>query len=148
MGNAASETPEAQLCLSFLVRQAWLSMRSSVDVVLEEHRLSVAQYAALLVLEDNPGISLSEVARVVASTRQAATELVAGLEREGLAERHRHPENRRTHQVFLSEVGKQRLALARPAVQARERLLEENLTQGQKDAARAWLAHMVTASEA
>jgi len=146
MGNSQTESAEVQLCLSFLVRQAWLSMRSAVDATLAEYGLSVSQYAALLVLEDQPGISLSDVARVVASTRQAATEMIAGLEREGLVERRK--QNGRTHQVFLTDAGRRRLALARPKVRAREQLLEASLTEEQRSAARSWLAHMVAASEA
>jgi DNA-binding MarR family transcriptional regulator len=147
MGNVASGSEQAQSCLSFLVRQAWLSMRQAVDAALEEYHLSVAQYAAMLVLADQPGASPSEVARVVASTRQSATETLAGLEREGLVERRRNPASARTHQVFLTDAGRDRLALARPAVQERERLMEQDLTDEQGLAARKWLAHMVAASE-
>ncbi|GAA2117171.1 MarR family transcriptional regulator [Kitasatospora saccharophila] len=145
MGNAVSGAEEAHLCLSFLVRQAWLSMRSTVEEVLVEHRLSVPQYAALLVLEEQPGVSLSDLARTVASTRQSATELIAGMERDGLVERRKHPTNGRTHQVFLTEQGRTLLEVARPAVWACERGLEQGMTEGQQEAARTWLAHMVEA---
>lgn len=143
MENTASGAEEAHLCLSFLVRQAWLSMRSTVEEVLAEHRLSVPQYAALLVLEEQPGVSLSDLARTVASTRQSATELIAGMERDGLVERRKHPTNGRTHQVFLAETGRALLEVARPAVRRRERELERGLTGDQRKGAREWLAHMV-----
>ncbi|MFJ1702299.1 MarR family winged helix-turn-helix transcriptional regulator [Kitasatospora sp. NPDC088346] len=148
MGNAGSGSEEVQLCLSFLIRQAWFSMRSSVEEALVECRLSVPQYATLLVLEEQPGVSLSDLARVLVSTRQSVTEMVAGMERDDLVERRRHPTNGRTHQVFLAEGGRKRLAEARPAVRAREGLMEQGLTDSQKSAARAWLAHVAAAGEA
>jgi len=39
-------------------------------------------------LEEQPGASVADVARAVASTRQSASELVAGMERARLAEPH------------------------------------------------------------
>jgi DNA-binding MarR family transcriptional regulator len=50
-------------CLTFLVRHAWLSMRTVVAGVLAEHELSVAQYGTLTMLAEQPGITVAEVAR-------------------------------------------------------------------------------------
>lgn len=147
MGDPSAADPlDAELCLSFLTRQAWIGMRNVVHSVLAEHRLSVPQYAALLVLVDQPGISLSDLARVVGGTRQSTTELVAGMEREGLVERRQHPENRRSHQVWLSEEGKARLSAAKPAVRAKEALLEESLSDEARRGARIWLQAMAEAT--
>jgi DNA-binding MarR family transcriptional regulator len=134
-----------ETCLSFLVRQTWLKMRAVMDAALAEHGLSVAQYATLLVLEERPGISVADVARAVASTRQAANELVAGMERVRLVERRPHPGDRRGQEIHLSALGRRRLGAARPAVHAREGELETDLSAEQRAMLREWLTRMALA---
>ncbi|MBG0566985.1 MarR family winged helix-turn-helix transcriptional regulator [Actinoplanes aureus] len=136
---------DSEICLSFLVRQAWLNMRSAVDDALAPHGLSVAQYATLLVLDEQPGASIADVARVVASTRQSANELLAGMERAGLVERRPHSRDRRTQELNLTALGRQRLKAAKPSVHAREGELEAALDARERAAARTWLAHMARA---
>lgn len=129
----------ATLCVSFLVRHAWLVLRSAMDSALTPHGLSIAQYATLLVLDAAPGSSVAEVGRVTASTRQAANELIGGLVEQGLVERHPHPTDRRSQQLYLTATGQARLAAAAPDVSARETEFESTLDPAQREAARAWL---------
>ena len=138
---------ETEICLSFLVRQAWLTMRSAVEDALAEHELSVAQYATLLVLEEQPGASISDVARAVASTRQSANELVAGMERIDLVERRPHPQDRRSQEIRLTSTGQGRLTAARPVVHAAEQALEGDLSDDTRASARAWLTRIAEAGQ-
>ncbi|MEU4093555.1 MarR family transcriptional regulator [Streptomyces sp. NPDC026673] len=131
-----------ELCLSFLVRQAWLNMRGAMDGALSGLGLSVAQYASLLVLADQPGITIADLARAVASTRQSANELLAGLADQGLVERRRHPTDGRSQQVFLTDAGRERLDEARPVVRERERELEAGFSDEERRLARQWLRRM------
>ena len=128
--------------LSFLVRQAWLSMRSAIEAELKAHGLSVAQYATLMIVHENSGCSNADVGRAVSSSRQAANELLAGMERDGLIVRGPHPSDRRTQQISLTELGRRRLEEAHPAVSRRENELESTFTDDQREAVRVWLAHM------
>jgi DNA-binding MarR family transcriptional regulator len=135
-----SDTDE--ICLSFLVRQTWLNLRAVMQDALAEHMLSVAQYATLLVLEEHPGASVADVARAVASTRQSANELLAGMEQARLVERRPHPRDRRIQEVHLTTLGKRRLAAARPAVHARETELETDFSAEQRATVREWLTRL------
>ncbi|MCA2229589.1 MarR family winged helix-turn-helix transcriptional regulator [Nonomuraea aurantiaca] len=134
-----------EICLSFLVRQAWLNMRSVMDSALATHDLSVAQYATLLVLDEQPGASVADVARAVASTRQSANELLAGMERATMVERHPHPQDRRSQKIHLTALGRSRLEAARPVVHARESELEVGFDAGERAMVREWLARMARA---
>jgi DNA-binding MarR family transcriptional regulator len=135
-----------ELCLSFLVRQAWMSMRTSVESVLEGHGLSLAQYACLLVLERQPGITIADLGRAMSSTRQSMNELLRGLGDQGLVERRQHATDRRSQTVFLTEAGHERLNQARPRVSEREQELEKAFSGGERSAARAWLRGVVHAA--
>jgi DNA-binding MarR family transcriptional regulator len=134
-------------CVTFLVRHAWLSMRSAVAVALAEHGLSVQQYGTLLIVREHPGRTVAEVGREVGTARQSANELIAGMERAGLVERRPNPKDRRTQQVHLTPAGEQRIADATPAVRKVEAELEASFSKSDRATIRAWLSHMVTAVE-
>lgn len=126
--------------LSFLVRRAWLGMRAAIGAELKAFGLSTPQYATLMILEQHPGRSNSDIARAVASTRQAANEMLAGLERDGFISRTPHPDDRRAQQINLTASGRERLAEARVAVTRREAELVDGVSVGDTESARAWLA--------
>jgi len=135
-----------EYCSTFLVRHAWLSLRSVVAEALVRHDLSVAQFASLLLLEQTPGMSVTDVARKVSTARQSANEMLAGLERAGLVERHQHPSDRRAQQIFLTPAGRDRLAAAAPTVRAVESRLAAGFTEDELKVVSAWLARMAAAS--
>ncbi|GAB3942945.1 hypothetical protein GCM10029976_064810 [Kribbella albertanoniae] len=139
--------PDHRFGVTFLVRHAWLNMRSAVAVVLAEHGLSVQQYGALMVLTYHPGNTVAEVGRSVGTARQSANELITGLEKAGLVERRPNPQDRRTQQLFLTPAGEERLAAAAPAVLALEAELEASFSDSDRSTARDWLAQMVRNSK-
>jgi DNA-binding MarR family transcriptional regulator len=134
-------------CVTFLVRHAWLSMRTALAVALDEHGLSVQQYGTLLLVREKPGRTVAEVGREVGTARQSANELIAGMERAGLVERRPNPSDHRTQQVHLTPAGEQRLADAAPAVRKVEAELEASFSAGDRATVRTWLGHMVTTVE-
>ncbi|WP_238013664.1 MarR family transcriptional regulator [Dactylosporangium sp. AC04546] len=133
-------------CSTFLVRHAWLSLRSVVADALVQHDLSVAQFASLMMLEASPGLSVADVARKVSSARQSANEMLGGLERAGLVERRPHPNDRRAQQIYLTDAGRERLAAARPTVRQVEERLSAGFSADDLTVVRTWLARMAAAS--
>ncbi|MGV9614250.1 MarR family winged helix-turn-helix transcriptional regulator [Nocardia xishanensis] len=131
--------------LTFFVRKVWLNMRAAIGEELKEFGLSTSQYATLMMTAAQPGMSVADIAREVASTRQAANEMIGGLEKEGLIERRPHPTDRRTHQIQVTEAGMRRYAAARVAVARREAELEADLTPVQRKAIREWMSGIADA---
>jgi hypothetical protein len=78
--------------------------------------------------EAQPGLSAAAVAREVASSRQAANEMLGSFELDGLIERRPNPTDRCSHQIHVTESGRARLAEARIAVDRREAELEAAFT--------------------
>ncbi|MEV6769036.1 MarR family transcriptional regulator [Nocardia sp. NPDC051030] len=130
---------ESDGSLTFMVRTVWLNMRAAIGEELKAFGLSTSQYATLMMTESHPGLSIADIARNVASTRQAANEMIGGLEQQGLIERRPHPTDRRTHQIHVTDSGRTRLAEARIAVARRETELESRFTPEQRGAIRDWL---------
>ena len=133
-------TDPDELCLSFLIRQAWLNARLAVDEVLGQVDLSLAQYACLLVLECQTEITIADLARAVSSTRQTANELLRGLTDQGLVDRRQHPGDRRSQLVSITAAGRARLEDARPLVSKREEEFEAGFTAEQRGVIRQWLS--------
>ncbi|MFJ4657244.1 MarR family winged helix-turn-helix transcriptional regulator [Nocardia sp. NPDC088792] len=140
----SSEAPDCG-ALTFMVRKVWLAMRAAIGEELKAFGLTTSQYATLMMTAGNPGMSVADIAREVGSTRQAANEMLGGLEKEGLIERHPHPTDRRTHRIQLTATGIERLDQARIAVDRRETELEANFPDDQRAAIRGWLVSMVQA---
>ncbi|MFD6356130.1 MarR family winged helix-turn-helix transcriptional regulator [Nocardia tengchongensis] len=131
--------------LTFMVRTVWLSMRSAIGEELEDFGLTTSQYATLMMTQRQPGKSVSDIARDVGSTRQAANEMLAGLEKADLIERRPHPTDRRTHQIFVTDAGRSLYERAHAAVERREAELEADFTPEQRTAVREWLTGMTEA---
>ncbi|MTE15169.1 MarR family transcriptional regulator [Nocardia sp. CT2-14] len=120
-------------------------MRAAIGEVLKDFGLTTSQYATLMMTRKQPGKSVADIARDVGSTRQAANEMLAGLEKAGLIERHPHPTDRRTHQIQLTDAGRALYDRARAAVDRREAELEAGFTPEQRAAVREWLIGMTEA---
>ncbi|WP_018684162.1 MarR family winged helix-turn-helix transcriptional regulator [Actinokineospora enzanensis] len=125
--------------LAFVVRRVWLAMRTAIGAELAEFGLSTPQYATLMMAASRPGMSVADIAREVGSTRQAANEMLVGLERENLIERHPHPNDRRVHQIHVTAAGRTRLADAGVAVARREAELEAGFSPEQLGLVHGWL---------
>jgi DNA-binding MarR family transcriptional regulator len=125
--------------LAFQVRKTWLGMRAALNTELKAYGLSTPQYATLMILSEEPGRSNSDLARAVSTTRQAANEMLANLERDGLIERRPHPADRRSHQLFLTDSGRRRLAEAKVAAARCEEEMEAGFTEQERKAVRKWL---------
>ena len=70
--------------VGYLVKRVQQSLRRRCDAALRPTGLSMAQYAALRALADQPEASASELARRCFVTRQSAQDLLAGLRAAGL----------------------------------------------------------------
>ena len=68
----------------YLLRQAWNAFHNAMETALRRHGLTGAQYAALSVLNREPGLSGAELARACNTTAQAMNGVLATLERERL----------------------------------------------------------------
>lgn len=100
-----------------------------MDHSLEHLGMTFAQYRALELLDANPELHVSELARLLRVSRQAALASVAKLDRGFLIETTR--EAGRTY-VRPSEIGRRRLELCRRFTQDLKAELEDDLTPGER----------------
>lgn len=95
-----------------LAREAWASILDFITAtvaqrtqVLADLGLSVSDTRGLNSLQTDAGRTMSSLAREWTCDASTATWMVDRLERKGLAERRRHPTDRRAILVFLTDAG-------------------------------------------
>jgi DNA-binding MarR family transcriptional regulator len=96
--------------------------------------LTKAQYNALLILSDSPGLTGAELARRCFVTPQAMNETVGRLERDRYIERRRHPTHQHVLEVLLTPSGKAALKEADTEVVALEVTLRSVLDDAEQAA--------------
>lgn len=85
--------------------------------LIRDHNLPLSSYEVLITLADAPGqrLRMGELANELLLSRSGLTRLIDRLERQGLVERRRCPEDARGWYAQLTEAGREKLVAARPA---------------------------------
>jgi len=117
--------------LTYLIKRVEMVERARMEEVLRPHGVSLHQYTALSILERRGGLSSAQLARRHFVTPQAANQLVALLERDGLIERHPDAVNRKILRAWLTERGQLVLKQCHLAVDELEEKMLAALTPAQ-----------------
>ncbi|MFB8208323.1 MULTISPECIES: MarR family winged helix-turn-helix transcriptional regulator [unclassified Streptomyces] len=142
MGMTAGER------LGLDIKRAEQALMAAKSAALKDAELTVAQYAALLALSDNPGISGAALARECLVTPQAMAGVLKHLEERGLIARSAHPYHQKMLETRLTDAGTETLRLADERAVRIERRIADALTPEERDTLRDLLARSVTAIRA
>lgn len=130
------------------IKRTEQALMAAKSAALKDDGLTVAQYAALLALSDNPGISGAALARACLVTPQAMAAVLKHLEERGLIARSAHPYHQKMLETRLTEAGTETLRSADERAVRIERRIADALTPGERDTLRDLLARCVTAIRA
>jgi len=119
-------------------------LNSAKTAAVKPAGLTVPQYAALFVLDDQPGISAAELARRCLVTPQTMTTILRNLEAAGLVERTPHPLHRHVIETRSTPAGRKALDQADERAAAVERRLAAAFTADELDTLRSLLARVST----
>ena len=125
--------------LGYLLRQAWRTWLTALELALRPHGLTAPQYGVLSVLSRSPGASNADLARACTTTPQAMNGVLATLERADMIKRRPHPTHGRILQVTLTDLGRRTLNAAEPAVRQLERKAEQGYSTDELTTAKSWL---------
>ena len=120
-------------------------LQSAKAAAVKPAGLTVPQYAALFVLDEQPGISAAELARRCAVTPQTMTTILRNLESAGLIERTPHPLHRHVIETRPTPTGRKALDQADERAAGVERRLAAAFSEEELDTLRALLARVSTA---
>ncbi|HZO67237.1 MAG TPA: MarR family transcriptional regulator [Kribbellaceae bacterium] len=125
-------TPETvgrvEEAVGYVLKQAAVALRNSMDAALRPLHLTVPQYACLELLGQRPGLSNAELARGAFVTRQSMNVVLRGLEARGLVTRPETAPRGRELPTALTETGREHLQAASAAVRNVEKKMCAGLT--------------------
>jgi DNA-binding MarR family transcriptional regulator len=101
------------------------------------------QYAALVAINDHPGIDQTALCNMIAFDRSTIGGVVGRLQRKKLINRINGAHDRRTKSLHITPAGRRLIRDIAPAVRSTQRLILAPLKAGQRGAFMAMLKHLV-----
>jgi DNA-binding MarR family transcriptional regulator len=122
--------------VGYLIKRAQTVLHDAMADALGAHDLTVTQFAVLVALDEEPGLSNADLARRAFVTPQSMYAVLQELERLQLVVRSPHPQHQRVLQAVLTGAGRRTLTSAATAVDA----VEEQMLRKLSSPARSRLA--------
>ena len=116
----------------YLIKRAQAALNAQMTRALHRHGVTLAQFAALTALAEEPGLSNAELARRAFITPQSMNENLRELEQRAWVTRSHHPTHGRIRQTELTEQGRATLQACDAAVTAIEQRMLAELDPGQR----------------
>lgn len=129
------------------LKRAEQALNTTKAAVLKPAGLTVAQYAALLHLSDNPGISAAALARLCGVTPPTMNTVLKNLQDRDLITRSPHEWHRNVLETRLTDAGRAVMAEADTAAVRVERALAAEFTDAEREALTGLLARCVRVLE-
>jgi DNA-binding MarR family transcriptional regulator len=116
----------------YLLKRAQAALHAGMADALHEHGATLAQYAVLTALDEEPGLSNAGLARRAFVTPQSMNQVLLELEQKGWVTRHPDPRHARILQAELSETGRAALRSCHRAADVVEEQMLAPLTPGDR----------------
>jgi DNA-binding MarR family transcriptional regulator len=118
--------------VGFHLRQAQIAVFRDFAATMGPLDVSPGLFAVLVLVEGNPGLKQSELARAVHLDRSSIVAVVDNLERRGLVERHAVAHDRRSNALRLTAGGAALLKGLKRRVASHEKRLARDLDPGER----------------
>ena len=118
--------------VGFHLRQAQIAVFRDFAATMGALDISPGLFAVLVLIEGNPGLKQSELAKAVHLDRSSVVSVVDNLERRGLVERHAVANDRRSNALRLTASGAALLKKLKRRVADHEKRLARELDAGER----------------
>lgn len=132
--------------VGYLLRQAGVAFRASMEEALSDLGVTLPQFAAMTMVAAYPGLSNADLARLSLLTPQTMSLIVRNLTRAGTLRCRPHPVHGRIRRLDLTAAGKALLARCNRRVRLVEARLTAGLSAGEERAVRHWLVRVAVES--
>jgi DNA-binding MarR family transcriptional regulator len=116
----------------YLLKRAQAVLHAGMADALREHGATLAQYAVLTALDEEPGLSNAGLARRAFVTPQTMNQVLRELEQKGWVIRHPHPGHARILQADLTQAGRAALRACHYVADVVEEQMLAQLTPGER----------------
>ncbi len=127
-GNGGPQSDVLNRSLGYQLRRAQTRDYAHFMLELADYSLTPGQLGLLLLIESNPGVSQTALARSVGIERSTLGEFIDRFEGRSLVERRSSPTDRRSLNLYLTAGGREFLRSCMPAQEAHERWITGSLT--------------------
>jgi DNA-binding MarR family transcriptional regulator len=134
----AKRGPEGHL--GYLLRQASVALRGSMDTALADLGVTTPQFSVLTMVVAYPGASGADLARLTFLTPQTINVIVRNLERDGAIEKTAHATHGRIQRLHATTKGQALLKRCRARVAELETALAGPLGRDEERTVRRWLS--------
>lgn len=118
--------------IGYALRRAQILVFQHFVEQLAAYDLRPAQFSALAIIDDNPGITQAELARGLAIEPPQAVPLLNKLEAMGLAARIRSKADKRSYGLYLSKAGETLLGELRDVAARSDAVATANLSESER----------------
>jgi DNA-binding MarR family transcriptional regulator len=119
--------------MGFHLRLAQITAFRDFEVAVAQFGLSPAQYAILVLIDNNPGLTQTRLAEAILLDRSSLVPVLDRLEQESLVERRDSPGDRRSNSVWLTAKGRNLLKQVTPLVTSHEVRLAAGFAKEEKE---------------
>jgi DNA-binding MarR family transcriptional regulator len=117
---------------SYVIGRLHRVLRTTLDQGIRVHGITVAQYAALSILAEQPGLSNAQLARRSFMSAQSANQVLQALSEAGLVRRGLDPNHGRISPTELTARGRKVLAACEQVVDEAEQKMLSKLANEQR----------------
>ncbi len=128
--------------LGYLLRRAQLAVFADFGEKLAELQLRPGQFAVLIAIDNNPGVTQSDVCQLLGIQRPNFVAVIDDLEARGLARRTSSAADRRSNSLLLTAAGKRLLQRAVDLQREQENRLSQRLGPGGRQTLLALLSRL------
>jgi len=125
--------------LGYAVRRAQIRLYEDFVASLAPWGITPPRFSAMVVVSRNPGLKLTQLAKVLGIARSGAVILVDALEELGYMQRQPVPEDRRAFSLSLTKKGLSDLTAITAAVQLHDERMAQSLGPTEQSQLREWL---------
>ena len=118
--------------VGYLLKRAQGALNTAMNAALADHTVTLPQYAVLIALDEEPGLSNADLARRAFVTPQTMNQLLRELEGKQWVVRRPHPGHRRVLQAQLTADGQRVLHGCNEAVAAVQARMLAHLSAAQQ----------------
>jgi DNA-binding MarR family transcriptional regulator len=118
--------------LGYGLRRAQVRAFQDFAVAMSPFEVSPGQLGVLLLVDANPGVNQSALARAMGLDRSTIVAVIDRLERRDLVSREPSPDDRRSHALVLTRTGRKFLSDVRPHLERHEARLAGDLSEAER----------------
>jgi len=133
--------------LGYHLRRAQIVMFNDFVKAMADVQITPGQFGVITIINSNPGLTQSALARAVGIERSTMVAVIDALEDRGLVERRPSPNDRRSYALVLSEKGKELHRDLEPLIKEHEQRISGDLTDEEKDQLIGYLTRMANGSD-